>query len=73
MRNLTAKQKKLLRDWFNKNYKGGYKFDMSQEIDADELDKIDSINYCEVFIPNANSFLEDLADNWVDKRNAWEK
>ena len=62
MRNLTSKQKKLLRDWFNKNYKGGCKFNLTNQIDPDELDKIDSLNYTEVFIPNADRFLEELVD-----------
>lgn len=68
MRNLTSKQKKMLKDWFDKNYDGGYKFDLTDKIDAEELDKIDSLNYCEIFIPNANRFLEELADKRIERK-----
>jgi hypothetical protein len=67
MRSLTAKQKKLLKQWFDKNYKGGYKFSLTSKIDPDELDQIDSLNYCEIFIPNANNYLEELADKYVNQ------
>ena len=64
MRKLTAKQKKLLKEWFTKNYKGDCKFNLADNIDSETYDKIDSINYTEMFYPNANNYLEDLANNY---------
>jgi len=71
MRNLTSGQKKLLRNWFNKNYDGGYKFDMTDKIDAETYNKIEELNPCEIFYQNANHYLEELVDTWTDKRPVW--
>lgn len=63
MRTLTAKQKKLLRDWFDKNYDGGYKFDMADKIDSETYNAIDEINPTEIFHQNVNNYLEELVNN----------
>ena len=63
MRNLTVKQKSLLKDWFNKNYDGGYMFDLVDKIDTDEYERIEKLNPCEVFYHNANNYLQELASN----------
>ena len=60
MRNLTQKQKKLLRDWFIKNYDGGYKFDLADKIDADTYEMIENINPTEIHYQNVNNYLESL-------------
>jgi len=62
MRNLTSKQKKLLKEWFDKNYDGGYKFEMADKIDAETYNAIDEINPCEIFHSNVNNYLEDLVN-----------
>jgi hypothetical protein len=63
MRNLTSKQKKMLKEWFVKNYDGGCMFDMADKIDAELYNKIDDINPCEVFHQNVNHYLEELVNN----------
>ena len=45
MRGLTPKQKKLLRDWFNKNYDGGYMFDLAEKIDIDTYEDIEKLSF----------------------------
>ena len=63
MRNLTKKQKEMLKDWFNKNYDGGCMFEMADKIDFETYSKIDNINPCEIFYQNVNHFLEGLVNN----------
>ena len=62
MRTLTAQQKKLLKEWFNKNYDGGYKFDMADKIDYDTYEKIENLHPTEIHYQNVNHFLEELVD-----------
>ena len=65
MRNLTGEQKKLLREWFDKYYDGGYKFEMADKIDSDTYEKIENIHPTEIHYQNVNNYLEEL----VDKRS----
>lgn len=60
MRNLTHKQKKLLKEWFDKNYDGGFMFGLADKIDAETYDHIENINCTEVFYQKANHYLEEL-------------
>lgn len=60
MRNLTMKQKSLLRQWFNKNYDGGYKFELSEKMDYDTYNMIDEINPTEIYKQNVDRYLESL-------------
>ncbi len=65
MRNLTTQQKKLLKEWFNKNYphNTGYcKFNLADQIDGDTFEKIDLLNPTEVFYQNCNYYLEELVN-----------
>jgi len=62
MRTLTAQQKKLLKEWFDKNYNGGYKFDMADKIDYDTYEKIENLHPTEIHYQNVNHFLEKLVD-----------
>ena len=66
MRTLTAKQKRLLKEWFNKNYNGGCKFNLADKLiddDIDLYDKIEKIHPTEIHYQNVNSFLEELVNN----------
>lgn len=66
MRNLTIKQKKLLKEWFNKNYPhntGNYMFNLADKIEMETYEKIEDINPSEVFHGKANHFLEELVRN----------
>jgi hypothetical protein len=65
MRNLTLAQKKLLKEWFVKNYDEGCKFDLALKIDDETYNRIESINNTEVFYQNANNYLESLVDDRV--------
>jgi len=60
MRNLTAKQRQLLRDWFVKNYDGGYMFDMAAKIDGETYEKIETLHPTEIHYQNVNHYLEEL-------------
>ncbi len=65
MRNLTATQKKLLKEWFRKNYDGGYKFGMAEKMidtDIELYEKIEALNPTEIHLQNVNNFLEGLVD-----------
>lgn len=63
MRNLTAEQKKALREWFNKNYDGGYKFDMADKIDSETYERIEALHPTEIHYQNVNHYLEELVEN----------
>lgn len=63
MRNLTAKQKSLLKKWFTKNYDGGYIFDMADKIDSKTYNEIEEIHPTEIHYQNVNNYLEKLASN----------
>jgi|TARA_R100000501_G_C2631210_1_gene127117 hypothetical protein len=63
MRKLTVKQKKELKQWFVKNYDGGYKFDMADKIDYDTYKRIEDIHPTEIHYQNVNHYLEELVDN----------
>ena len=65
MRNLTAKQKKLLQEWFDKNYDGGCKFQMSDKIDYDTYEMIENIHPTEIHYQNVNNYLEELVDKKI--------
>lgn len=60
MRNLTRQQKKLLKEWFDKNYDGGYKFDMADKIDNETYQKIEELHPTEIHYQNVNNYLEEL-------------
>lgn len=62
MRNLTSKQKKLLKDWFDKNYDGGYMFEMADKIDNNTYAEIEAIHPTEIHYQNVNHYLEELVD-----------
>jgi len=62
MRNLTAKQKKLLKKWFSENYDGGYMFDLANSIDNKTYKMIEDINPTEIHYQNVNNFLSDLVN-----------
>jgi len=62
MRTLTATQKKLLRQWFDKNYDGGYKFDMADKIYHDTYEAIETLHPTEIHYQNVNHYLEELVD-----------
>lgn len=66
MRNLTYQQKKLLKEWFNKNYPtntGHYKFDLADKIDPETYEKIENLHPTEIHYQNVNHFLEELVEN----------
>jgi len=65
MRDLTAKQKAILKEWFENNYHGGYKFDLADKIDAETYQKIENLNPTEVLYQNINHYLEDLVDKSI--------
>ena len=60
MRNLTRIQKKLLKEWFDKNYGGGSMFDMANEIDSETYNKIEELHPTEIHYQNVNHYLESL-------------
>lgn len=62
MRNLTGQQKKLLKEWFRKNYDGGCKFDLADKIDYDTYKEIEDLHPTEIHYQNVNSYLEGLVD-----------
>lgn len=63
MRDLTAKQKKMLNTWYNEQKANGKEFDYSWSVDTDEdfsgelYEAIDSINPCEIFYQNVNNYI----------------
>lgn len=63
MRSLTSKQKKLLKEWFNKNYDGGCMFDLADKIDDEIYEKIESLHPTEIHYQNVNNFLEELVND----------
>lgn len=62
MRNLTKQQKKLIKQWFDKNYKGDSIFNMADKIDSDTYNKIEQLNPTEILYQNINNFCEELAN-----------
>lgn len=62
MRTLTTQQKKLLKEWFDKNYDGGYKFEMADKIDTPTYNKIEALHPTEIHYQNVNHYLEELVD-----------
>jgi hypothetical protein len=63
MRTLTAQQKKLIRVWFDANYTGGYKFNMSERMDYETYEKIENLHPTEIHKQNVDHYLEELVDN----------
>lgn len=61
MRNLTKKQKTLLKEWFDKHYDGGYVFKLADEMDMKDYEKIDDLHPTEIYYQNVNHYLEGLA------------
>lgn len=61
MQNLTTQQKKALREWFKKNYDGGY-FDMADKIDLKTYDRIYEMHPTKIHYQNVNHYLEELVD-----------
>ncbi len=62
MRTLTVQQKKLLREWFKKNYDGGCMFDMADKIDSETYEKIEELHPTEIHYQNVNHYLEELVN-----------
>ena len=62
MRTLTTQQKKLLKEWFDKNYDDGCKFDLADKIDYDTYNKIYELHPTEIHYQNVNHYLEELVD-----------
>ena len=62
MRTLTSKQKKLLKEWFVKNYDSGCKFDLADKIDNNTYETIENLHPTEIHYQNVNRFLEELVD-----------
>jgi hypothetical protein len=60
MRTLTPQQKKELKKWFDKNYDGGYKFEMADKIDHETYQRIEDMNPTEIHYHNVNNYLESL-------------
>jgi len=67
MRELTKKQKQMLKKWFDENYKGNYIFDLADEISIDLFDEIEAVHPTEIFLRQANHFLGELALNYTYK------
>ena len=65
MRNLTAKQKKLLDIWFEEQTKKGKQFGYFWELEHDDdfsyelLNLIDAINPCEIVNQNINNYIQE--------------
>ena len=68
MRNLTREQKKALKAWFDKNYTGGYMFEMADEIDHETYGRIEEMHETEIHYQNVNHFLEELVRKWEKTR-----
>jgi len=62
MRDLTKQQKKELTKWFNKNYNGGYMFNMADKIDYDTYEKIEELHPTKIHYQNVNHFLAELVN-----------
>lgn len=60
MRTLTAKQKSMLKIWFDQNYDEGYMWNMALKIDNDTYRKIEEIHPTEIHLQNVNNYLEKL-------------
>jgi len=60
MRKLMAKQKKLLKQEWNRLKSIGKAYPKVEDIPYDLYDAIDSINYCEIFYQNVSRFFDDL-------------
>ena len=69
MRTLSFKQKKLLREWFDKNYDGGSKFEMAQKIDNETYAEIEDLHPTEIHYQNVNHYLEELVNNKNKENN----
>lgn len=69
MRNLTPVQKKMLTQWFDKNYDGGCKFGMADKIDGLTYNAIEDVNPTEIHYQNVNNFLEKLVENKNKQRS----
>ena len=67
MRNLTAKQKKMLDVWYNEQKAKGKEFgyfwevDNDEDFDSDLYERINAINPCEIFYQNVNEYIQDKA------------
>jgi hypothetical protein len=63
MRGLTSRQKVELKKWFDKNYDGGYKFDMADKIDSETYNRIEEMHPTEIHYQNVNHFLEECVES----------
>ena len=66
MRNLTVKQKKLLKEWFNKYKDELYGFNLVDILIRENIElyeQLEQINDTEALYQNINSFLCDLLHN----------
>lgn len=67
MRQLTAKQKRMLDAWYNEQKAKGKNFGLwwdvkdDDDFDGDLYQQIDSVNPCEIFHQNVNSYIQDKA------------
>jgi len=69
MRQLTAKQKEMIDNWYKKQKQKSKSFGLWWDVkDDDDFDgelyqKIDDINPCEIFYQNINNYIHDLSMN----------
>ncbi len=69
MRQLTAKQKKMLDGWYNEQKAKGKEFGFwwdvknDDDFDGELYEKIDAVNPCEIFYQNLNSYIQNKGKN----------
>ena len=68
MRALTAKQKKLLKIEYDRLVRSGVEYPDYDDVPYEVADAIDSLNYCEIFVPNVDRFFNDLTDKRLEKK-----
>jgi len=73
MRNLTVKQKRLLKEWYNKNRKlnglGCFSLELCDEFSYNFLEELREINDTEILHQCIERFISDLAMADVNKPN----
>jgi len=73
MRNLTVKQKRLLKEWYNKNSHlhglGCFSLELCDEFSVDFLEELREINDTEILHQCIERFISDLAMADVNKPN----
>jgi len=67
MRQLTAKQRKMLDKWYSEQKANGKTFGLWWDVQKDEdfsgelYEQIDNINPCEIFYQNVNNYIQEKA------------